>query len=161
MGFLPGDSCINHLSITHENYQSFHDSLEVRAVFLHISTSLGKVWHKGLIFKLKQNAISDTILNIITDSVCFRKQRAVLNGQASPWASIEAGLPQGSMLGPQGYIDVLSEDLPTTDKFFAVDTSLFSKVYTNINTTASHLNINSKQNKQLSISVGNEFWSGP
>ena len=80
--------------------------------------------------KLKQNAISDTILNIITDSVCFRKQRAILNGQASPWTSIEAGLPQGSMLGPQGYIDVLSEDLPTTAKFFAVDTSLFSKVYT-------------------------------
>ena len=46
--FLPGDSCINQLlSITHENYQSFHDSLEVRAVCLDISTSLGKVWHKG------------------------------------------------------------------------------------------------------------------
>ena len=83
------------------------------------------------LFKLKQNAISDTILNIITDSVCSRKQRVILNGQASPWASIEAGLPQGSMLGPQGNINVLSEDLPTTAKFFAVDTSsLFSKVYT-------------------------------
>ena len=40
VAFLPGDSCINHLlSITHENYQSFHDRLEVRAVFLDISTS--------------------------------------------------------------------------------------------------------------------------
>ena len=43
-GFLPGDSCINKLlSITHEIYQSFHDSLEVRAVFLDISKALDKI----------------------------------------------------------------------------------------------------------------------
>ena len=43
-GFLPGDSCINQLlSITHEIYQSFHDSLEVRTVFLDISKALDKI----------------------------------------------------------------------------------------------------------------------
>ena len=81
-------------------------------------------------------------MNIITDFVCFRKQRIALNGQASPWASTEAGVPQGSMLGPLLfliYIDLLSEDLPTTAKLFADDTSLFSIVQ-NINTSASHLN---------------------
>ena len=141
--FLRGDSCINKLlSITHEIYQSFHDVLEFRAVFLDISKSLDKVSHKGLIFKLKQNLVSDTILNIITDSVCFRKQNVVLNGQASPWASTEAGVPQGSMLEPLLfliYIDLLSEDLPTTAKFFADDTSLFF-IAQNINTSASRLN---------------------
>ena len=100
-GFRPGDSCINQLlSITHEIYQSVDDSLEVRAVLLDISKAFDKVWHKGLIFKIKQNGISDKILNIITDFLSFRKQRAVLNGQASPWASIEAGVPQESILGP-------------------------------------------------------------
>ena len=64
-GFRPGDSCINQLlSITHEIYQSFDDNLEVRAVFLDISKAFDKFWHKGLIFKLKQNSISDKILNI-------------------------------------------------------------------------------------------------
>ena len=66
----------------------------------------------------------------------------VLNGQASPWASTEGGVPQGSMLGPLLfliYIDLLSEDLPTTAKLFADDTSLFS-IAQNINTSASHLN---------------------
>ena len=83
-GFRPGDSCINQLlSATHEVYQSFDDNLEVRAVFLDISKAFDKVWHKGLIFKLKQNGISDKILNIITDFLSFRKQRVVLNGQAS------------------------------------------------------------------------------
>ena len=67
-GFRPGDSCINQLlSITHEIYQSFDDNLEVRAVFLDISKAFDKVWHKGLVFKLKQNGILDKILNIFTD----------------------------------------------------------------------------------------------
>ena len=140
-GFRPGDSCINQLpSITHEIYQSFDDSLEVRVVFLDISKAFDKVWHKGLIFKLKQNGISDKILNIITDFLSFRKQRVVLNGQASPWASIEACVPQGSILGALFliYINDLSDDLSTTATLFADDTSFFSIVQ-NVNTSASHL----------------------
>ena len=119
-GFGPGNSCINQLlSITHEIHQSFGDNLEVRAVFLDISKAFDNVWHKGLIFKLMQNSISDKILNIITDLLNFRKQRVVLNGQASHWVSIKAGVPQGSILGPLLfliYINELSESLLTTAK---------------------------------------------
>ena len=47
--FRPGGSCINQLiSITHEIYQSFDDSLEVRAVFLDISKAFDKVWREVL-----------------------------------------------------------------------------------------------------------------
>ena len=103
-------------------------ALEVRAVFLDISTAFDKVWHKGLLFKLKQNGIPDKILNIITDFLSFRKQRVVFNGQASSWDSIEAGVPQGSMLGPPLfliYINDLSDNLSTTAKLSVDDTSLF------------------------------------
>ena len=73
-GFRPGNSCINQLlSITHEIYQCFDDSLKVRAVFLDISKAFDKVWHKGLIFKLTQNGISDKTLNIITDFLSSRR----------------------------------------------------------------------------------------
>ena len=55
-GFKPGDSCTNQLiSIAHEIYQSFDDGFEVRDVFLGISKAFGKVWHNGVIYKLKQN----------------------------------------------------------------------------------------------------------
>ena len=59
-GFKPGDSCINHLlPITYEIYKSFNDDAEVRGVFLDISNVFDKVWYKGLLYKLKQNGISN------------------------------------------------------------------------------------------------------
>ena len=80
-GFKPGDSCINQLlSITHEIYSSFDDGFEVRSLFLDISKAFDKVWHEGIIFKLQQNGISD--------------------GQSSLWTNVNAGVPQGSILGP-------------------------------------------------------------
>ena len=52
--FKPGDSCINQfLSIPHEIYKCFDDGLEVRGIFLDISKVFDKVWHKGLLYKLK------------------------------------------------------------------------------------------------------------
>ena len=73
-GFKPGDSCINQLlSITHEIYKSFDDGLEVRGVFLDISKAFDKVWHEGLIFKLKQNGISGDLLQILSDFLSNRK----------------------------------------------------------------------------------------
>ena len=44
-------------------------------LFLDISKAFDKVWHKGLIFKLKQNGTSDRILNIVTDFLSFRKKQ--------------------------------------------------------------------------------------
>ena len=91
-----------------------NDSVKVRVVFLGISKAFNKVWKKGLIFRLKQNGISGKILNIITG--CLK------------WASIEAGVSQGSTLGPLIfliYINDLSDDLSTIAKLFADDTSFF------------------------------------
>ena len=128
-GFKPDDSCINQLlSITHEMYKSFDDGLEVRGIFLDISKAFDKVCHQGLLHKLKQNGISGKLFDIITNFLNFRKQRVVLNGQYSSWTSIEAGVPQGSILGPLLlliYINDLSDNLTTNVKLFADDTSLF------------------------------------
>ena len=67
-GFKLGDSCINQLiAITHEIYQTFDAGYEVRGIFLDTSNTFDKVWHEGLIFKLKQNGISGKLLNLIKD----------------------------------------------------------------------------------------------
>ena len=142
-GFKPGDSCINQLIvITHEIYQSFDAGYEVRGVFLDISKAFDKVWHEGLIFKLKQSGISGKLLNLIKDFLKNRKQRVVLNGQFSSWGNVDAGVPQGSILGPLlflVYINDLTNDLSSSAKLFANDTSLFSVVF-NVDATAKELN---------------------
>ena len=71
-----------------------------------------------------------------------RKQQVVLNGKYSSWNNIEAGVPQGSILGPlffQIYINDLSYNLITNPKLFADDTSLFSIAH-DPNTIANDLN---------------------
>ena len=100
-GFRSGDSCINPLFfINHEILKAFDKGLEVCGIFLDISKVFDKVWHDGLIFKLRQSAISGDIINILREFLRNRKQSAVLKGQCSSWADFSVGFPQGSILGP-------------------------------------------------------------
>ena len=73
-GLKPGDSCINQLlATTPEIYKSFDACLDLRAVFLDISKAFHKVWHKGLLHKLKQNGISANLLETLTEFLKDRK----------------------------------------------------------------------------------------
>ena len=96
-GFRPGDSCVHQLiSILHEIYSAFdaNPSLEVRGVFLDISKAFGRVWHKGLLYKLKCMGINENLLKLVESFLSNRYQRVVLSGQASSWAEITAGVPK-------------------------------------------------------------------
>ena len=86
--------------------------------------------------------------DIITDFLNFRKQRVVLNGQYSSWTSIEAGVPQGSILRRLLffiYINDLYDGLTTKVKLFTDDTSLFSIIVHNMNTSV--INLDNDLNK--------------
>ena len=53
-----------------------------------------------LIFgKLNQNGVKRKLQDTLTNYLNDRK-RVVLNGQHSKWTNAEAGVPQGSVLGP-------------------------------------------------------------
>ena len=59
--------------------------IEFREIFLDISKALEKVWHEGLIFKLKAYGIDNDLLKLLINYLEYRKQRVVLNGQAFSW----------------------------------------------------------------------------
>ena len=68
-GFRPSDSCGHQLlSIVHDIYASFDCSspLDVRGIFLDISTAFDRVWHDRLIYKVKCIGINDMFLKLIT-----------------------------------------------------------------------------------------------
>ena len=102
-GFKKNGSCINQLvSITYEIYSAFdcNPSLEVRGDFLDLSKACDKVWHDGLIYKLKSLGISGILLKLIQNYLDNRFQKVLLNGQTSKWKPVKAGVPKGSILGP-------------------------------------------------------------
>ena len=131
-GFCPGDSTIYQLiSITSTIYEAFENYDETRAVFLDIFKAFDKVWHEGIIFKLKCSGISGNLLNLFENYLLNRHQFVVLNGKESNWMNLKAGVPQGSVLSPLlflVYINDLIDNISSDIRLFADDSSLFTCV---------------------------------
>ena len=123
-GFRSGDSTTNQLiDLVGEINQAFESTKyhEVCAVFLDISKAFDKVWHDGLIFKMRQNGISGKLFKLFQNYLSNRKQRLVLNGFSSDYSSIESGVPQGSVLGPLLfliYINDLEKNIKSNALFY-------------------------------------------
>ena len=91
----------------------------------------GRVWHDGLIYKLKRCGVTRQLLFLIQSFLEDRKQRTVLNGQSSNWGDISAGVPQGSILGPLIFLVYINDQavgLKCDVKLFADCTSVFTVV---------------------------------
>ena len=143
-GFTPGDSTINQLTYLYNTFcQALDHGKEVRVVFCDISKAFGRVWHKGLICKMKAAGIKGTLLDWFQDYLSNRKQCVVIPGAMSDLCSIEAGVPQGSILGPLLFLlyinDIVSE-IGSNIRLFADDTSLYI-VVEHPETAALRLNI--------------------
>ena len=105
-------------------------SRATRAVALDISKADDRVLHTGLLHKLKSYGISGPIFGLISSFLSNRRLRVILDGKSSQEYPVNAGVPEGSILGPTLfllYINDLPDDVICDIAIYADDTTLYSK----------------------------------
>ena len=154
--YTPTDSTVNQLvSIYHETCLSLDQNIDTQLIFFDISKAFDRVWHPGLLFKLKSIGIGGKLLKWFRSYLTKRHQQVVLNGKSSRTMELQSGVPQGSVLGPimfLVYINDISSSIVSTTKLYADDTSLLHRI----------TDINSKielQNDLNTIDKWSEQWA--
>ena len=83
-GFLPGCNTTHHLvHLYHIISKAFDKGLKEQIVFGDISKEFDKVWHTGLLFKLKNMGITEKLL--IWISYLYDRQPRVVLQEESAW----------------------------------------------------------------------------
>ena len=109
---------------------AFNRSRATRAVALDISKAFDRVWHAGLLQQLRFSGTSGQMFGLISSFLCNRRLRVVLDGKSSQEYPVNAGIPQGSVLGLTLfllYINELPDDVICNIAIYANDTTLYSK----------------------------------
>ena len=110
--------------------RAFNRSGATRAVELAISKAFDRVWHAGLLHKLKSYGISGQILGLISSFLSNTRFRVVLDGKSLQEYPVNTGVPQGPILGYTLfllYINDLPDDVICDIAIYADDTTLYSK----------------------------------
>ena len=130
-GFRSSRSAADLLTVVYDRIaRVFNSSGPTRAVARDISKAFDRVWHAGLLHKLKCYGISGQIFGSISSFLSNRRLRVVLDGKSSQEYPVNAGVPQGSILGPTIfllYINDFPDDVICDIAIYADDTTLNSK----------------------------------
>ena len=128
-GFIKGDSTTNQLTYMYNDIvQALDEGTEVRAVFCDMSKAFDRVWHKGLLIKLKYIGIKVQPFNWFESYLSDRQQRVIIANTSSNWSHISAGVPQGFIFGLLLFLIYISDivnDIHANIRLFADDTSLY------------------------------------
>ena len=100
-GFRSSRSAANLLTVVSDRIARVLDrSGATRAVALNISKAFDRVWHAGLLQKLNSYGISGQIFGLISSFLSNRQLQVILDGKSSQEYPVNAGVPQGSIIGP-------------------------------------------------------------
>ena len=119
---------------------ALESSGESRVISLDISKAFDRVWHKGLLAKLPMFGLHHTLINWIGSFLSDRSIAVRVDGFLSNLHSINAGVPQGSVISTVLFILFINDLLTSTSSSihsFADDTFLSSSFSFNPNDHAS------------------------
>ena len=140
-GFRSGYSCETQLITTlHDLFDSYDARKQTDVVILDFSKAFDTVPHNKLLHKLDHYGIRGPIHKWLTNFLTKRKMRVVLEGEASGKATVDSGVPQGTVLGPLFFlchINDLPEAVKSKVRLFADDCLLYRK----INTPQDHITL--------------------
>ena len=129
-GFTPNDGAINRIIAMLESiYINLDNHNDTLFTSIDISKAFDRVWHQGLIFKLKQMGITGRLLDWFQSYLTNRRQRVAVGGHLSSLKHTNSGVPQGSILGPMLFLVFVSdmcEGLKSEVHQFADDTTLIT-----------------------------------
>lgn len=116
----------------HRVAKVIRESLESKkyctAVFLDIQQAFDRVWHLGLLFKLK-NMFPAPVYSLLKSYLENRNYYVSIRDECSEIYNINAGVPQGSVLSPILYT-LYTADMPTAENIctatYADDTALLA-----------------------------------
>ena len=83
----------------------------VRAVFIDFAKAFDHVDHNILVAKFVEFGLPDVIVRWMSSFLCYRRQRVKIGDIMSDWLVMNAGMPQGSNLGPLTFIMLASSML--------------------------------------------------
>ena len=100
-GFRSSRSTADPLTVGSDRIaRAFNRSGATGAMALDISQAFDRVWHAGLLQELTSYGISCQIFGLISSFLSNRRLRVVLDGKSSQEYPVNAGVRQGSILGP-------------------------------------------------------------
>lgn len=146
--------------VVNEIMKSLEEKKLCASVFLDVQQAFDKVWHKGLLYKLKKHLPSQIYL-LLKSYLQDRYFQVKTNNALSDYKTIKSGVPQGSVLGPYLYT-IFTADIPTTEETivatFADDTAIMSSHTDPVVATEklqNHLNLIDNWFKKWKIKVNN------
>nr|CAI5828957.1 unnamed protein product [Callosobruchus analis] len=148
--------------VTHMWNRAIENHGESRVVALDISKAFDRVWHLGLLAKLAAYGVSSGLCRWLNSFLHDRSLFVVVEGCTSDVFSINAGVPQGSVLSPRLYLLYINELLETTSNpiySFADATTLTKKSLIGLPTVEmqGHPLVESPSIKLLGISISNNM----
>ena len=130
-GFRSSQSTADLLTVVSDKVsRAFDRSGATPDVALDISKPFGRVWHAGFLHKLYSYGISSQIVGLMSSFLSNRWLRVVLDGKYSQEYLVNAGVPQGFILGPTLfllYINGSPDDFIYNIAIYADDTTFYSR----------------------------------